>query len=119
MKKKRYVVVRVYKQRKDLEHTDEIEHPLMPDGGLDLVALSQELNVKGCQASRCNVVRICNSDYAHCLLKVLDARFSRPWFSKHQVLEIGAIKLLKAKDDYLRVVCQSPSPPVGNQGVSG
>jgi len=62
-KKKSYVTVRVYKQRKDLEHTVEIECALMPDGGLDLVALSQELNVKGCQASRCNVIRICDSDY--------------------------------------------------------
>jgi len=106
MKKESYVTVRLYKQRKDLEHTDEIECALTPDGGLDLVALSQELNVKGCQAGRCNVIqiRVCDADYAHCLPKVLDARYSQPWFSKHHVLESGAIKLLKAKEDYLRVV---------------
>jgi hypothetical protein len=103
-KKESYVTVRVYKQRKDLEHTDEIECALMPDGGLDLVALSQELNVEGCQAGRCNVIQICDADYSHCLPKVLDARYSRPWFSKRNVLESGAIKLLKAKEDYLRVV---------------
>ena len=57
-KKRSYVTVRVYKQRKDLDHMVEIECALMPDGGLDLVALSQELNVKKCQASRCNVIHI-------------------------------------------------------------
>jgi len=76
MKKQSYVTVRVYKQRKDLEHMDEIECTLMPDVGLDLVALSQELNAKGCQAGRCNIIHICDADYAHCLLKVLDARYS-------------------------------------------
>jgi hypothetical protein len=39
-KKSGYVVVRVYKQRKDLEHMGEIKYALMPDSGLDLVALS-------------------------------------------------------------------------------
>lgn len=47
----RYVDVRIYAQRRDLEHTHEIRCTLMPDGGLDLVSLSQELNLKGCQAS--------------------------------------------------------------------
>lgn len=46
------VIVRVYEQRKDLEHTDEIEYALMPDGGLDLAGLSERLNIKGCQVSR-------------------------------------------------------------------
>jgi len=104
MKKQSYVTVRVYKQWKDLEHMDEIECALMPDGGLDLVAVSQELNVKGCQAGQYNVIHICDADYVHCLLKVLDARYSWPWFSKHHILESSAIKLLKAKEDYLRVV---------------
>ena len=50
-KTEHYVVVRIYDQRKDLEHTDEIECALMPDGELDLAGLSERLNVKGCQAS--------------------------------------------------------------------
>jgi len=62
-KKASYVTVRVYKQQKDLEHKVEIECALMPDGGLDLVALSQELNIQRCQASQCNVIHICHSDY--------------------------------------------------------
>ena len=57
-KKESYVVVRTYEHRKDLEHTNEIECALTPDGGLDLVGLSQKLNVKECQASRCNAVLI-------------------------------------------------------------
>ena len=48
---------------------------------------------------------------------VLDTWFWQPWFSKHHVLESGAIKLLKTKEHYLRVVCQSPSSLVCNQGV--
>lgn len=60
MKKESYVIVRVYKQRKDLEHIDEIECALTPDGGLDLIALSQKLKLKGCQASRCNIIKICD-----------------------------------------------------------
>lgn len=47
-----FVIVRIYDQRKDLEHTDEIEYALTPDGGLDLAGLSEMLNVKGCQVSR-------------------------------------------------------------------
>lgn len=47
-----YVVVRIYEQRKDLEHTDEIECALTPDGELDLAGLSERLNVKWCQVSR-------------------------------------------------------------------
>ena len=41
------VPVRVYEQRKDLEHTDEVECALTPDGGLDLAGLSERLNGKG------------------------------------------------------------------------
>jgi hypothetical protein len=52
------VIVRTYKHRKDLEHTNEVECALTPDGGLDLVGLSRELNVKGCQASRRNNIPI-------------------------------------------------------------
>ena len=37
---------------------NEIECALTPDGGLDLVGLSQKLNVKECQASRCNAILI-------------------------------------------------------------
>jgi hypothetical protein len=47
-----YVIVRIYEKRKDLEHTDEIACTLMPDGGLDLAALSGRLVVEGCQVSR-------------------------------------------------------------------
>ena len=50
-KTERYVDVRVYAQRNDLIHTHEIQHTLTPDGGLDLVSLSQELGSKGCQVS--------------------------------------------------------------------
>lgn len=57
-KKERYVIVRTYKHRKDLEHTKEIECALTPDGGLDLIGLSQELNTKGCQASRHKTIPI-------------------------------------------------------------
>jgi len=46
------MVVRIYEQRKDLEHTDEVECTLTSDGGLDLVGLSQRLNSKGLQVSR-------------------------------------------------------------------
>jgi len=53
-----YVVVRTYDQRMDLEHTDEIECALTPDGGLDLAGLSEWLNVKGCQASRFIILEI-------------------------------------------------------------
>src|SRR6266403_797302 len=47
----RYVDVRIYAQRKDLGHTHEIQCALTPDGGLDLMSLSQELKLKGCEAS--------------------------------------------------------------------
>lgn len=50
-KTERYVDVRIYAQRRDLRHTHEIQCALTPDGGLDLASLSQELNLKGCQAS--------------------------------------------------------------------
>lgn len=54
----RYVKVRIYKQRKDLGHTDEIECALTPEGGLDLVGLSEKLNIEGCQASCLNSIPI-------------------------------------------------------------
>lgn len=50
-KKGDYVLVRIYKQKMDLEHTDEIDCPLTPDGELDLGDLSRRLNVKECKAS--------------------------------------------------------------------
>ncbi|KAI0245495.1 hypothetical protein BJV78DRAFT_1158578 [Lactifluus subvellereus] len=43
----------------DLEHTNEIEYALTLDGGLDLVDLSQKLNLKGCQASQLSAILIC------------------------------------------------------------
>lgn len=51
MKIGRYADVRIYAQRKDLEHTREIQCTLTPDGGLDLANLSQKLKLKGCQVS--------------------------------------------------------------------
>jgi hypothetical protein len=50
-KTERYVDVRIYAQRRDLKHIHEIQCALTPDGGLDLGSLSQNLNLKGCQAS--------------------------------------------------------------------
>jgi hypothetical protein len=50
-KAERYVYVRIYAQPKDVQHIREIKCALTPDGGLDLTSLSQELNLKGCQAS--------------------------------------------------------------------
>jgi len=102
-KTERYVDVRIYAQRRDLEYTHEIQCALTPDGGLNLVSLSQELNLEQCQASK---FPICSLDHADYPLKVLDA-LSRPWFSSHPVLERGAISLLKGKYGYLRVVGQS------------
>lgn len=102
-KTKRYVDVRIYAQPRDIQHTREIKCALTPDGGLDLASLSQELNLKGCQASK---FPICGLDHADCLLKVLDNR-SRPWY-KTVLLERGAIELLKGKNGYLRVVGQCP-----------
>jgi len=58
-KKESYVIVRAYKQRKDLEHTDEVECALMPDSDLDLVSISQKLNVRECQASQFNAIPFC------------------------------------------------------------
>lgn len=55
-KKERYVIVRAYKQRKDLEHTDEVECALTPDGDLDLENVSRKLNVRECQARRSNAI---------------------------------------------------------------
>jgi hypothetical protein len=108
-KRENYVVVRIYEQRKDLEHTNEIECALTPEGALELKGLSQKLKVKESQASQLSVV--CGLGYAHCILKlkVLDPHSSRPWFSKRPILESGAIRLLKAKGGYLRVVCYPSS----------
>jgi hypothetical protein len=58
-RKESYVIVRAYKQRKDLEHTDEVECALTPDGDLDLVSVSRKLNVRECQASRFNAIPFC------------------------------------------------------------
>lgn len=51
MKIERYADVRIYAQRKDLEHTYEIQCALTPDGGLDLANLSQKLKLTGCKVS--------------------------------------------------------------------
>jgi hypothetical protein len=114
-KRERFIIVRVYQRRKDLEHTHEIECALRPDGGLDLVGLSQKLNVNECRVGRFNVIPVCGLGFAHYLLKVIDALSSRPWFSKRPILEDGAIRLLKAKEGYLRVICQPNSPLAGDQ----
>ncbi|KAH9016008.1 hypothetical protein EDB85DRAFT_1898423 [Lactarius pseudohatsudake] len=111
-----FINVRIYAERKDVDHTHEIQCALTPDGGLNLVSLSRTLNLTACQASRVDVVPIFGLS-AHCLPKVLDARYSRPWVGKHPVLERGAIKLLKAKEGYLRVVGQAP-PPLRDQEPS-
>jgi hypothetical protein len=50
-KTERYVDVRIYAQRRDLEHTHEIQCALTADGGLDLATLSRELNLERCQVS--------------------------------------------------------------------
>jgi hypothetical protein len=47
----RYANVRIYAQRKDLEHTHEIQWALTPDGGLDLAGLAHKLKLKGCQVT--------------------------------------------------------------------
>ncbi|KAI9444424.1 hypothetical protein BJY52DRAFT_1228866 [Lactarius psammicola] len=91
-----YINVRIYAERKDVDHTHEIQCALTPDGGLNLASLVDVIPIFGLGA--------------HYLPKVLDARYSRPWVRKHPVLERGAIKLLKAKEGYLRVVGQAPSP---------
>ncbi len=104
-----YINVRIYAERKDVDHTHEIQCALTPDGGLNLVSLSQKMNLTACQASLVDVILIFGLS-AHYLPKVLDACYSRPWVGKHPVLERGAIKLLKAKEGYLQVVGQAPSP---------
>ena len=50
------MIVRAYKQRKDLEHTDEVECALTPDSDLDLVSVSQKLSIRECQASQFNAI---------------------------------------------------------------
>lgn len=113
-KKDRFIIVRVYQQRKDLRHTNEVKCALTPDGGLDLVSLARELNVNKCQVGRFNVIPVCGIGFAHYLLKVIDACSSRLWFRECPILEGGAIKLLKAKEGHLRVVCQPNSPLPGD-----
>lgn len=49
LRTERYANVRIYAQRKDLEHTHEIQWALTPDGGLDLAEISHKLKLKGCQ----------------------------------------------------------------------
>jgi len=51
IKTERSIKVRIYEKPTDLRHTDEVEYALTPDGGLDLVALSQRLKLEGCKAS--------------------------------------------------------------------
>lgn len=103
-----YINVRIYAERKDLEHTHEAQCALTPDGGLDLVSLSQKMNLTTCQASGLDVFPMYGLGSAHYLPKVLDPRYSRPWAGRHHVLERGAVELLKAKEGYLRVVGQVP-----------
>jgi hypothetical protein len=52
MKTERYANVRIYAQRKDLEHTHEVQCTLTPDGGLDIGDLSHKLKLKECQVIR-------------------------------------------------------------------
>jgi hypothetical protein len=52
----RFIDVRIYAERNDLEHTHEIQCTLTPDGGLDLVGLSQKMNLATCQASRLDII---------------------------------------------------------------
>jgi hypothetical protein len=47
----RYANVKIYAQRKDLEHTHEVQCTLTPDGGLDLDHLSHKLKLKDCQVT--------------------------------------------------------------------
>ncbi|KAH9013100.1 hypothetical protein EDB85DRAFT_1899919 [Lactarius pseudohatsudake] len=93
-----FINVRIYAERKDVDHTHEIQCALTPDGGLNLRVRQVELML-----FRYLVLALITS-------KVLDARYSRPWVGKQPVLERGVIKLLKAKEGYLRVVGQAPSP---------
>ncbi|KAH9174098.1 hypothetical protein EDB89DRAFT_1904811 [Lactarius sanguifluus] len=53
-----FINVRIYAERKDVDHTHEIQCALMPDGGLNLVSLSQKMNLTACQASRVDVILI-------------------------------------------------------------
>jgi hypothetical protein len=52
----RYIDVRIYAEGNDLEHTHEIRCALTPDGGLDLVSLSQKMDLPACQASRPDII---------------------------------------------------------------
>jgi len=75
-RKEHFIIVRVYQQWKDLNHTDKIKCALTPDGELDLVGLSQKLNVNECRVGRFNIIPVCGLGFAHYLLKVMDPRSS-------------------------------------------
>jgi len=62
-KTEQYVDVRIYAQRRDLEHTHEIQCALTPDGGLNLVSLSREMNLEWCQASKFPICSLDHADY--------------------------------------------------------
>lgn len=51
LKMERYANVRIYAQRKDLDHTHEVQCTLTQDGGLDLGNLSHKLKLKECQVT--------------------------------------------------------------------
>ncbi|KAH9046705.1 hypothetical protein EDB84DRAFT_1435351 [Lactarius hengduanensis] len=55
-----FISVRIYAERKDVNHTHEIQCALTPDGGLNLVGLSRKMNL-ACQASRIDVIPIFGS----------------------------------------------------------
>jgi len=76
-KKESYMIIRAYKQWKDLKYTDEVECALTPDSNLNLVSISRKLSVRECQASWFNAIPFCGP-YAHYCSKVLDAHSSRP-----------------------------------------
>jgi hypothetical protein len=85
MKRKKtvgYIDVRIYAERKDLEHTHEIRCALTTDGGLDLVSLSHRMNFTACQASRLDIIlwsRPClSSTGSGCSLKTLVWQASGP-----------------------------------------
>ncbi|KAH8979322.1 hypothetical protein EDB83DRAFT_2327161 [Lactarius deliciosus] len=57
----RFINVRIYAERKDVDHIHEIQCALTPDGGLNLVGLSRKMNLTAYQASRINVSPIFGS----------------------------------------------------------
>ena len=66
LKTERYANVKIYAQRKDLEHTHEVQCTLTPDGGLDLGDLSYKLKLKGCQvtSSLCHPSGLGQADFS-------------------------------------------------------